>query len=86
MAIPLPDSKTRWRCASCGNLTRFDVSRATRTRDFVHVDLAGEATIEERETIADVAEHVTCRWCNNIDNIELIPRPDAAESADSSVG
>ena len=83
MAIPLPDDKTRWRCASCGNLTRFDVTRATRTRDFVHVDLAGEPTIEEREVTSDVAEHVTCRWCNNVDNIELVPRPDATAATGS---
>lgn len=75
--IPLPDETTRWRCTSCGNLTRFDVSRTTRTRDFVHVDLAGEQVVEEREVLADTAEHVACRWCNNVDMVELVPRPAA---------
>jgi hypothetical protein len=81
VAIPLPDGKTRWRCTSCGNLTRFDVRRTTRTRDFVHVDLAGESTIEEREVMADVADHVTCRWCNNVDSVELVPRPGVSDPA-----
>ena len=31
----------RWRCAGCGNLTRFDVTRTRRTTDYWHVDLAG---------------------------------------------
>ncbi|HVV30756.1 MAG TPA: hypothetical protein VHC41_07730 [Mycobacteriales bacterium] len=80
MPIPLPDSRTRWRCTACGNLTRFDVHRATRTREFVHVDLAGEQVVEERDVISDVAEHVSCRWCNTVDSIEVVPRP-AAEPA-----
>jgi hypothetical protein len=80
VAIQLPDEKTRWRCTSCGNLTRFDVRRSTRTRDFVHVDLAGVATVEEREVISDVADHVTCRWCNNVDSVELVPRPETSDA------
>ena len=40
--IELPGPQTRWRCNVCGNLTRFDVVRTVRSRDFVHVDLAGE--------------------------------------------
>lgn len=75
MPIPLPDATTRWRCTSCGNLTRFDVARTTRTRDFVHVDLTGAQTIEERDVLVDSAEHVTCRWCSNVDCVELVPRP-----------
>ena len=84
--IPLPDAQTRWRCTSCGNLTRFDVRRATRAREFVHVDLAGVQSVQERELLDDVAEHVTCRWCNNIDSIELVARPDAPEVAQAPGG
>jgi len=86
VAIPLPDENTRWRCTSCGNLTRFSVRRATRTQDFVHVDLAGHSIVEEREVTSDVAEHVTCRWCNNVDTIELVPRPDTVPAGEPAPG
>jgi hypothetical protein len=74
---PLPDDATRWRCTGCGNLTRFDVVRATKTRDFIHADLAGEQQVEEREVLPDVVERVTCRWCNGVDTVELVARPSA---------
>ena len=43
MAVPLPTEQTRWRCRRCGNLTRFDVTRTTRFRDYLHCDLSGAA-------------------------------------------
>jgi hypothetical protein len=68
----------------CGNLTRFDVTRTTRATEFVHLDLAGEPTIEERQVLADTIEHVTCRWCNAVDQVELVEKPAAgAEDAAS---
>ena len=43
MAAPVvPGPDQRWRCAGCGNLTRFDVTRTRRTVEFWHFDLAGE--------------------------------------------
>jgi hypothetical protein len=75
VAVPLPGPDTRWRCRQCGNLTRFDVTRRTRAREYVHVDLAGEALVEEREVSEDVVEHVTCRWCSAVDAVEVVPRP-----------
>ena len=80
MPVPSPTSTTRWRCTVCGNLTRFDVTRTTRAREYVHLDLAGAPTIEEREVLNETVEHVTCRWCNTIDQVELIDRP-ATEDA-----
>jgi hypothetical protein len=76
-AVPVPPNtdSTRWRCTLCGNLTRFDVTRTTRTREFLHLDLAGAPTVEEREVLNDSIEHVTCRWCNAVDAVELIDRP-----------
>jgi hypothetical protein len=73
----MPDATTRWRCRQCGNLTRFDVVRTTRAREFVHADLAGDQQVEEREVVSDVVETVTCRWCNGVDTVELVPRPEA---------
>lgn len=77
MPTALPSDETRWRCRACGNLTRFDVVRTTRAREFVHADLSGEQEIEEREVISDVVEKVTCRWCNGVDTVELVERPSA---------
>jgi hypothetical protein len=77
---PEPTATTRWRCTLCGNLTRFDVTRTTRAREYVHLDLAGDASVEEREVLADTVEHVTCRWCNAVDQIELVDRPAGHEA------
>lgn len=75
--MPMPTADTRWRCRQCGNLTRFDVTRTVRTREYVHVDLAGDAAVEEREVLAETVERVECRWCRGADTVEVVPRPDA---------
>ncbi len=75
MPVAQPGPATRWRCTLCGNLTRFDVTRSTRAREYVHVDLAGQQAVEERDLLNDVVEHVTCRWCNAVDRIEVVARP-----------
>ena len=79
VAPPTPES--RWRCAACGNLTRFDVVRTRRLREYVHADLAGASSVEESEVVSDVVEHVTCRWCGAVDQVELVPRLDVADAA-----
>ncbi len=83
MPVPLPDALTRWRCSVCGNLTRFDVVRTTRSRDYVHVDLSGQPTVEEREVVAEAADQVSCRWCGSVDRIELVARPGADSPQDA---
>jgi hypothetical protein len=47
----------------------------------VHLDLAGEPTVEEREVLNDAVEHVTCRWCNAVDQVELVDRPATEDAA-----
>lgn len=74
---------TRWRCTLCGNLTRFDVTRSSRVVEYVHVDLAGLATVDERTVLSEVIERVRCRWCDAVDQVELVARPDVAPDADS---
>ncbi|HEU0129600.1 MAG TPA: hypothetical protein VFQ85_01235 [Mycobacteriales bacterium] len=76
MPVALPTAATRWRCAACGNLTRFDVVRTRRLREYIHADLAGEPVVEESELLGETVEHVTCRWCGAVDQVELVPRPD----------
>jgi hypothetical protein len=73
----LPGPDQRWRCAGCGNLTRFDVVRTRRTTEFWHVDLAGHAVVEDTEVRDESLESVTCRWCGRSDAIETIPRAEA---------
>jgi hypothetical protein len=70
----LPGPGQRWRCGGCGNLTRFDVARSRRTVEFWHVDLAGDAVVEDAEVRGEAVESVTCRWCGRSDAIELVSR------------
>jgi len=84
VAVPGPDS--RWRCNACGNLTRFDVVRAVRSREFLHVTLAGEPEVQEREVLSETVERVTCRWCAGVDSVVVEPRPDRADAPVSDVG
>ena len=72
----MPTATTRWRCSRCGNLTRFDVIRSTRAREYVHLDLAGEPVVEEREVLEESVESVRCRWCDATNSVELVPRPE----------
>lgn len=82
MAVPMPTESTRWRCAQCGNLTRFDVVRSSRVREFVHVDLSGRPAVDETEVLDETVEQVTCRWCQGSETVEVVSRPAAApESA-----
>jgi hypothetical protein len=73
-----PGTGSRWRCAQCGNLTRFDVVRTSRVREFWHLDLAGEPTVEQAETLSETLESVACRWCGQSAVVEIVPRPDGA--------
>ncbi len=72
MSIQIPDATQRWRCAGCGNLTRFDVTRTRRTRAFHHYTLGGDLTIEDENVLASERERVTCRWCGSSDHIEEV--------------
>ncbi|MBE9499118.1 MULTISPECIES: hypothetical protein [Streptomyces] len=77
MAVPTPTDETRWRCTLCGNLTRFDVTRSSKVVEYVHLDLAGAPAVEEQEVLSESIESVRCRWCNAVDQVELVDRPSA---------
>jgi hypothetical protein len=66
---------TRYRCSACGNLTRFDVVAARRTRSFHHFSVGGELTVEDEELLDEQVELVTCRGCGasgpQIEELEL---------------
>jgi hypothetical protein len=53
----------RYRCSTCGNLTRFDVTTNRRTRAFHHYTVGGELAVEDEVVLDERVESVTCRWC-----------------------
>jgi hypothetical protein len=53
----------RYRCTTCGNLTRFDVTLVRRERAFHHYTVGGELSVEDTEVLDEQVEEVQCRWC-----------------------
>jgi hypothetical protein len=80
--LRVPVEGERWRCAGCGNLTRFDVTRSRRTTEYWHFDLAGEHRVEEEIVHSEAVEAVSCRWCGRSDAIEVVDRASADTDAD----
>jgi len=70
-------SDPRYRCTTCGNLTRFDVTTTTRTRAFHHYTVGGELTVEEAQVLDQQVEAVECRWCGPSGKVEEIPAGEA---------
>jgi hypothetical protein len=79
VTVTWPTAETRWRCSQCGNLTRFDVVRSARVKEFVHLDLSGEPRVEDSEVLSETLDEVRCRWCGSTGTIEMVPRPTATE-------
>jgi len=75
-----PSEAVRYRCAACGNLTRFDVVTTRRTKAFHHYSVGGELTVEEVEVLEESVEDVTCRWCGNGNAVEVI-EPGSVEAS-----
>ncbi len=78
-------STPRYRCAACGNLTRFDVVTTTTTRAFHHYSVGGQLELEDVEVLSESIDAVTCRWCGHGRGIELVDE-DAPEGADTPPG
>ncbi len=68
----------RFRCTTCGNLTRFDVLMTERTRGFHHFTLGGEREVEELEVLDRRVEKVSCRWCSNDTVVAEVAPADSA--------
>ena len=62
----------RYRCAACGNLTRFDVLSTERVRRYWHLDLSGRGEAEQVEPLQVTVESVTCRWCGSSAAVEVV--------------
>lgn len=76
MPINLPTDSMRWRCAHCGNLTRFDVERRRHTQEFWHLDLSGQPAVEDVRLLSEEIVRVRCRWCGSDDAVAVVPRPE----------
>ena len=63
----------RYRCRSCGNLTRFDVTVTSTIRAFHHYSVGGELSVEESETVSSSIDAVECRWCGPSGSVEELP-------------
>jgi hypothetical protein len=72
------DTAPRYRCTSCGNLTRFDVTSLRRTRAYHHYTVGGELTVEDEQVLHEDVELVECRWCGDAGQVEPV-----ADSADA---
>ena len=67
----------RYRCRGCGNLTRFDVVRTTRTRAFHHYTVGGDLEVEDTEVLEERIEDGSCRWCGTGADVEVLDVADA---------
>lgn len=72
----------RYRCTSCGNLTRFDVTTSRRTRAYHHFTVGGELTVEDEQVLSETIETVECRWCGAAGRVE----PLAADDPETAQG
>lgn len=62
----------RYRCAACGNLTRFDVTSTRRTRAYHHFTVGGDLVVEGEDVLEERVEEVTCRWCGQGTAVEVL--------------
>lgn len=81
---PHPGGDRRYRCRSCGNLTRFDVVVTRRTRAYHHYTVGGELSVEDEEVLAEEVEDVSCRWCGTSDSVETVAAAASEASAASA--
>jgi hypothetical protein len=70
--VTAPLTTPRYRCGTCGNLTRFDVTASRRTRALHHYTVAGELAVEDEEVLDEQVESVSCRWCGPSGVVEAL--------------
>ena len=81
---PTATDVLRYRCAACGNLTRFNVVTTRRTSAFHHYSVGGDLEIEEVEVLDETVEDVTCRWCGNGKAVEILEPGATTDATDPS--
>ncbi len=65
-------NKTRYRCAACGNVTRFDVTVSKKTKSFYHFSIGGDLRVEQEDVLEETVDEVSCRWCGHSKSIEIV--------------
>lgn len=68
----------RYRCSACGNLTRFDVTTAKRTRAYHHFTVGGDLRVEDEMVLDERIEEVTCRWCASGASVQVLDDAEAS--------
>lgn len=66
---PVDTSAVRYRCETCGNLTRFDVTTVRRATAFHHYTVGGDLEIEDVDVLSEQVESVVCHWCGTGDGV-----------------
>ncbi|CAN5415873.1 hypothetical protein BH10ACT1_BH10ACT1_37940 [soil metagenome] len=79
-------SLVRYRCTSCGNLTRFDVTSTRRTTAYHHYTVGGELSVEDEQVLEDRIESVECRWCGAAGKVEVLDADAATEAEPATEG
>ncbi|HEY5025536.1 MAG TPA: hypothetical protein VII76_11220 [Acidimicrobiales bacterium] len=77
-------TRNRYRCAACGNLTRFDVVTDRRAKAFHHYSVGGQLSVEDLEVISESVVEISCRWCGHGRSIEVLDEHEATTTADAS--
>jgi DNA-directed RNA polymerase subunit RPC12/RpoP len=72
-------SLRRYRCAACGNLTRFDVVTTRRTSAFHHYTVGGDLTVEDERVLSESVDEVSCRWCGSGRAVEELHDTEVAD-------
>lgn len=72
----------RYRCAACGNLTRFDVETVERVRRYWHADLSGDGVVDDEQRVEVRVESVSCRWCGTGQAVEVVDTPATRSAGD----
>jgi hypothetical protein len=70
-------ASVRFRCTSCGNLTRFDVTSTRRTRAYHHFTVGGALSVEDEQVLDERVESVECRWCGPAGVVEPVADDEA---------
>jgi hypothetical protein len=63
-------SMKRYRCGTCGNLTRFEVVMTRRVREIHHIGVDGTPVAHRPQIVAEAVEQVICGWCEQHDRVE----------------
>jgi hypothetical protein len=68
---------SRYRCMSCGNLTRFEVTSSRRTRSYHHYTVGGTLNVEDEQVLDEQVEAIECRWCGPAGAVEPVADEEA---------